>query len=162
MGNLSLVEYLTLANSTLTKEEQRLQKYLTWPDVDTKVINEFQQELLLKNQAALLQSSSSAALDGQIITLFTQKDFDTLTLLYKLYSPIKEPGLKPIADEFKFYLIQQGKLSISQCETSSHGKEHSIKNVLNNSGIVEKLLEMHVYYKDMVDRCFVNDPLFTR
>ena len=80
-------------------------QYLTWQDVGTKVINEFQQELLLKNQAALVQSSSSATLDGQMINLFTQKDFDTLSLLYKLYSPIKDAGLKPIADEFKFYLI---------------------------------------------------------
>ena len=64
MGNLSLVEYMTLADKTQTKEKQRLQKYLTWQDVGTKVINEFQQELLLKNQTALLQSSSSASLDG--------------------------------------------------------------------------------------------------
>jgi hypothetical protein len=137
-----------------------LVQYLTWQDVGTKVINEFQQELLLKNQAALVQSSSSASLDGQMINLFTQKDFDTLSLLYKLYSPIKDAGLKPIADEFKFYLIQQGKLSISQCESAT-GKE-SAKNVLLNSGIVEKLLEMHTYYKDMVDKCFSKDTLFTR
>ena len=54
IGSLSLVEYLTLADLMLTKEEQRLQQYLTWQDVGAKVINEFQQELLLKNQASLL------------------------------------------------------------------------------------------------------------
>lgn len=99
-----------------------------------------------------------------MISLFTQKDHETLKLLYKLYSPIKDQiGLKPISDEFKFYLIQQGKSSISQCEQQALvGKEHSLKNVLNNSGIVEKLLEMHLYYKEMVDSCFEKDPLFTR
>ena len=96
-----------------------------------------------------------------MINLFTQKDFDTLGLLYKLYSPVKDAGLKPIADEFKFYLISQGKLNISQCEQATQGKE-SAKNVLLNSGIVEKLLEMHSYYRDMVDECFGKDPLFTR
>ena len=97
-----------------------------------------------------------------MIALFNQKDFATLTLLYKLYSPIKELGLKPIADEFKFYLISQGKLNISECESQTQGKENSIKNVLNNTGIVEKLLEMLVYYKDMVEQCFAKDPLFSR
>ena len=85
-----------------------------------------------------------------------------MTLLFKLYSPIKETGLKPIANEFKFYLIQQGKLNISQCETSASGKEHNIKSLIDNSGIVEKILEMHVYYKEMVETCFSKDPLFTR
>ena len=53
-------------------------------------------------------------------------------------------------------------MSISQCEQQAQGKEHSLKNVLINSGIVEKLLEMHTYYKEMVDKCFSKDPLFTR
>ena len=104
-------------------------------------------------------------LDGQIIAVFNNKDFDTLKLLYKLYSPIKDEGLKPIANEFKFYLIQSGKAIITnasqQCEAAGE-KESSIKFVLNNSGIIEKLLEMHVYYKEMVEQCFGKDPLFTR
>lgn len=41
IGNHSLVEYLTLADQTLTKEKQRLETYLTWQDVGVKIINEF-------------------------------------------------------------------------------------------------------------------------
>ena len=42
------------------------------------------------------------------MTLFAQNNFDALTLLYKLYSPVKE-GLKPIADKFKFQMTENGK-----------------------------------------------------
>ena len=49
MGNHSLVEYLTLSNNIYEAEEKRLNTYLNWPDLSNKIINEFQQELLLKN-----------------------------------------------------------------------------------------------------------------
>ena len=49
MGNHSLVEYLTLSNKIYEAEEKRLNTYLNWPDLFGKIINEFQQELLLKN-----------------------------------------------------------------------------------------------------------------
>lgn len=51
---------------------------------------------------------------------------------------------------------------IAESDASIQGKEQSIKNVLNNTQIVEKLLEMHVIYRDMVDTCFEKDPLFIR
>lgn len=44
-------------------------------------------------------------MDGNLIALFGQKNSKALELLYKLYSPMKDVGLKPIANEFKFYLI---------------------------------------------------------
>lgn len=50
IGNLSLVEYMTLADKTLSNEKKRLISYLTWPDFGKKVINAFFEELLLKNQ----------------------------------------------------------------------------------------------------------------
>ena len=46
---------------------------------------------------------------------------------------MKDVGLKPIANEFKFYLIQQGKQMIQESDASLQGKEQSIKNVLNNT-----------------------------
>ena len=75
---------------------------------------------------------------------------------------MKDVGLKPVANEFKFYLIQQGKQMISESDASLQGKDQSIKNVLNNTQIVEKLLEMHVLYREMVETCFEKDPLFIR
>ena len=74
MGNHSLVEYLTISNSIYEAEAKRLNTYLNWPDLFGKIINEFQQELLLKNQSTLLESTSPEAMDGNLIALFGQKN----------------------------------------------------------------------------------------
>ena len=129
LGNHSFVEYLTLSNKIYEAEAKRLNTYLQWPDLFGKIINEFQQELLIKNQKELIESSTPESLDGNLITLYGQKNSEALELLYKLYSPMKDIGLKPIANEFKFYLIQQGKRLISESDASLQGKEQSIKIV---------------------------------
>ena len=41
MMNLSLVEYLTIVDNMLTKEEDRILQYLKWQDMGNKVIYEF-------------------------------------------------------------------------------------------------------------------------
>ena len=65
-----------------------------------------------------------------------------------------------IADKFKIYLIRQGRKLIESCETNSGGKELSLKAIMTNSQIVEKLLDLLIGFKKLINECFKNDPLF--
>jgi len=78
---------------------------------------------------------------GGLSPLFDEERLDELSLLFKLYSPV-ENGLKPIADSFKAFVIQQGKQKVESTETQQNGKDLSSKDVLANSQIMENLLKL--------------------
>ena len=123
----TLVDYLQQADLLLEAEKARLDKCLCWPDFDAKLLAVFQEEILMKYQIQLLNNEN-----GGIQVLFAQDKFDSLKLLYKLYCPIQD-GMKPISDKFKLQLIQKGTEMIKAVETTSQGKEISVKTILVNS-----------------------------
>lgn len=95
------------------------------------------------------------------MTLFAQNNFDSLKLLFQLYSPIVN-GLKPISDKFKSQLIQKGTELIKSVETTGNGKELSVKVILVNSQLVEKVLEVLTHHQKMILECFNSDATFER
>lgn len=62
-------------------------------------------------------------------------------MLYNLYSPVKD-GLKPIGDKFKNQLVVAGTNLLKSTETTKDGKDLSIKAILMNSEVVQKVIEM--------------------
>ena len=74
------------------------------------------------------------------MTLFAQNNYESLRLLYKLYSPVKD-GLKPVSDKFKDQLTATGTNLLRGTETTSGGKDLPIKTILVNSQLVEKILD---------------------
>ena len=80
-------------------------------------------------------------------------------MLYDLYSPIPE-SIKMISDKFKIYLIERGRKIVKACETSNEDKELTLKAIVTNSQIIEKLLGLLVHFKRMIIECFRADPLF--
>ena len=152
----TLVDYLQQADLLQEAEKTRLEKYLCWPNFDTKLLAVFQEEILVKYQVQLLSNE-----EGGIMTLFVQNNFDALKLLYKLYSPVKE-GLKPIADKFKFQLTETGKSLIESTETTGNGKDLPIKTIMINSQLVEKVLTTLTHNRSIIVDCFGGDTLFDR
>jgi hypothetical protein len=96
---------------------------------------------------------------GGLVTLLEENNQESLILLYQLYCPIPD-SLKMIADKFKIYLINQGRKLVESCETSSGGKELSLRVIMSNSQIVEKLLDLLIGFKKLINDCFKSDPLF--
>ena len=62
-------------------------------------------------------------------------------MLYRLYSPIKD-GLKPMADLYKAFLIKKGQAFVEGCETHQEGKLLSVKDIVANSAIIEKFIQL--------------------
>lgn len=110
LGKLSLTDYLIKASNVLADEVHRLDTYLTWPGIHEQIISEFQREMLMANQAELLEIQPGAQnFDNAsgLVSFFVHSKEKELAMLYRLYSPIKD-GLKPIADVYKSFLIKQG------------------------------------------------------
>ena len=112
--------------------------------------------MLIGHQMELLDHSQ-----GGIQSLFDQNNFETLKLLYDLYSPVKD-GLKPIGERFKNQLIKMGTKLIRETETSANGKDLPIKVIISNSQLVENVIEMLLHYRRMIDECFSKDNSFER
>ena len=82
-------------------------------------------------------------------------------MLYVLYKPIKE-GLKPVADIYKSHLIDQGRNLVESCATQSEGKDLSLKEMLTNSNIVERILSLLTHNSRVIKNCFDSDTQFLR
>jgi cullin 1 len=86
---------------------------------------------------------------------------DDIKMLYVLYKPIKE-GLKPVADIYKSHLIDQGRNLVESCATQSEGKDLSLKEMLTNSNIVERILSLLTHNSRVIKNCFDSDTQFLR
>ena len=58
LAKASLSEYLHHANKYFKEESERLQRYLTWPEIGSALIKEFKNEMLLKHEQSLLDRES--------------------------------------------------------------------------------------------------------
>ena len=151
----TLVDYLQQADLLLQSEKTRLEKCLCWPNFDQKLLVVFQEEILIKYQTQLLNNEQ-----GGIRQLFYQNNFEDLKLLYRLYSPLKE-GLKPIADRFKQQLTEVGKALIQTTETTTRdGKEKTLKAIMTDSQLIEKIINTLTKNRQIITECFQADTLF--
>lgn len=98
----------------------------------------------MNNQTELFEISNGTLNFEQprgLLSLFVLNKEADLKLLFKLYRPIKD-GLKPIADLYKAYLVRQGQSYVESCETHQNGKQVAIKDLVANSGLIEKFIDM--------------------
>lgn len=164
LGNLPLSDFLAKADKQLLEEMGRLGKYLTWPDIDKQIISEFQREVLMNNQAELFETAQGTLNFEQprgLLSLFVLSKEADLKLLFKLYRPIKD-GLKPIADLYKAFLVRQGQSYVESCETTQDGKQLAVKDLVANSGLIEKFIDLLQRQNKIIKDCFQQDTTFVR
>lgn len=67
-----------------------------------------------------------------------------------------------MAEKFKFHLTENGKLLITQTETTANGKDLPLRTIMVNSQLVEKVLDTLVHFRNIINDCFASDQLFDR
>ena len=100
MDQTNLIDYLRIADKHYEEEKSRVEHILTW-DVGQSVLKTFREEMLMKPQALLLSKG-----DG-FKDFISQSRYEDIKLLYKLYRE-ETDCLKPIGDQFKNFIAQQG------------------------------------------------------
>ncbi len=69
--------------------------------------------------------------------------------------------MKPIGLQYRQYISNQGKTLLKQVETeNAEGKALSLKEILEKSQVVKKLLAMLDTHLHVVSYCFEGNPLF--
>lgn len=123
-------------------------------DIGEEMLKTFRQEMLVKPQPQLLGKGNGFK------DFIQDKRYDEMKLLYKLYK--QEPDhLKPIGEQFKSYIAEQGKNMLKQVELhNADGKLYEIKEIIHTSQIVVKLLEMLQEYIGVVQNCFESNSSF--
>ena len=86
-------------------------------------MHEFQQEILLKYQATIFNTNDA------LVKLFIENRFEDLSILFKLYQPVKD-GLLPVSQKFKAHMMEVGRGLIQSCETVVNGKEINLKELI--------------------------------
>lgn len=152
LASYTLVEYLTMADQILKDEQSRLERYLIWPEIETKIITEFRQEVLLKHQHELLAARQGY---GGLPALLKDHQFNNLALLYRLFNFSGQDSLKPIADKFKLHILEEGSTLVNSVETRKpDGKELGLNEILNTSNLVDRLIKMVYHFQSMLKECF--------
>ena len=153
MDTTILIDYLKVADRYYTEEKERVEKVLTW-DGGQDVLKAFRREMLLKPQDQLLNKGNG------LKEFLEQLKFEDIKLLYKLYK--EEPDyLKPIGEQMKRFIIEEGKKLLKLVGlTNSSGKELGIKEILQESGIISKLIKMLDEFTQIVQECFEGNTSF--
>lgn len=96
-------------------------------DIGEVMLKTFRQEMLVKPQATLLGKGNGFK------DFIQDKKYDEIKLLYKLYK--QEPDhLKPIGEQFKQFISEQGKNMLKQVELhNKDGKLYEIKEIIATS-----------------------------
>ena len=86
--------------------------------------------------------------------------YEDIKLLYQLYK--EEPDfLRPIGEQMKRFINEEGKKLLKLVGlTNSSGKELGIKEILQESGIISKLLKMLDEFTHVVQDCFEGNTSF--
>ena len=153
MDSTNLIDYLKVAERYRKDEQNRVDQILTW-DVGQQVLKAFRKEMLIKAQTQLLNKG-----DG-FSEFISQKRYEDILLLYKLYR--EEVGcLKPIGDQLRNYIAEQGKDTLRSVQLSNaDGKQLGVKEILFTSQIIQELIRMLDEFVHIVQYCFEGNTSF--
>ena len=151
MENTSLIEYLKIAEGHLEQEREKAERVFTW-SVSKDIIKNCKNEMLIKPMETLMHKGEG------LKEFLKQNQYDNIKLMYKLYR--EEPDcIKPITQTYKDYIIETGKEMLKQVETQNQGgKPMQIKEILDKSQIVTKLIDLLSNHLHIVNYCFEQNP----
>jgi len=149
----NLIDYLRETDKFYTQEKNRVTHIINW-EIGEEILKTFRQEMLVKPQPQLLSKGNGFK------DFIQDKRYDEIALLYQLYKQEQE-HLKPIGEQFKTFISDQGKNLLKQVDLyNKDGKPMDIKEIIFTSQIVVKLLEMLQEYTNIVQNCFESNSSF--
>lgn len=153
MDETILIDYLREADRFYEEELQRKETIFKW-NIGDQVIKTFRNEMLIKPQEQLLNKGEG------LYEFLAQSKYDDLKLLYKLYKD--EPTcLQAIAVKFKEFIASKGLGMLKQIELDGpNGKPYGVKEILQNSQIIEKLIQMQDEFSHILEYCFLSNSSF--
>eukprot|EP00300_Choanocystis_sp_HF-7_P004185 c13202_g1_i1.p1 GENE.c13202_g1_i1~~c13202_g1_i1.p1 ORF type:complete len:768 (+),score=175.66 c13202_g1_i1:61-2304(+) len=141
----SLPEYLIKVEGVL-KREQALCDECFPGATSPKLNNILNQQVLTNTFSALIDRET-----GGFEALLTDMRKEDMRRLYSLYSRVQE-HIKPLAKRFCDFLTARGSEVVKSFDAT--------KDTNPEVGFVNKLIELHLTYRGLLEECFLNDGEF--
>eukprot|EP00164_Ancoracysta_twista_P002994 GFYU01003990.1.p1 GENE.GFYU01003990.1~~GFYU01003990.1.p1 ORF type:complete len:730 (-),score=273.89 GFYU01003990.1:441-2630(-) len=140
----SFPDYMKKAEERIKNETERVKHYLH-STTEEKLLLVVDTELLVEHQAKLLEKEKSGC-----VALLNDDKKDDISRMYRLFNRLTN-GLQPIAAIVKQHITEAGLALVKEFQTQEN---------VDQIAYIERLLEMHDKYSDLVTVCFSGHAVF--
>lgn len=127
----------------INEESARAALYLD-KDTEPRIVKVVEDELIKKHMRTVVEMENSG-----VVYMIKNSKTEDLACMYKLFSRLKEEGLRTIAEAVSAYLREQGKLLVKEEE-----------NGTNPITFVQNLLDLKDRFDHFLHHSFNNDKIF--
>lgn len=118
-------------------------------DTEPRIVRVVEEELIKKHMRTIVEMENSG-----VVYMIKNAKIDDLACTYKLFSRLKDEGLKVIADTMSSYLREQGRVLVKEEEENGGGCN------TNPITFVQNLLDLKDCFDQFLHHSFNNDRLF--
>lgn len=135
--------YIKKVESRITEESERARLYLD-SETEPRIVQVVEDELIKKHMRSIVEMENSG-----VVHMIKNTKTEDLACIYKLFSRLKDDGLKTVADCVSAYLREQGRQLVKEEE-----------NETNPITFVQNLLDLKDRFDHFLQDSFNNDKLF--
>ncbi|XP_068140665.1 cullin-3-A isoform X1 [Drosophila tropicalis] len=136
--------YIKKVEARITEESSRAALYLD-KDTEPRIVRVVEEELIKKHMRTIVEMENSG-----VVYMIKNSKTEDLACTYKLFSRLKEEGLKVIADTMSAYLREQGRMLVKEEENGN----------TNPITFVQNLLDLKDRFDQFLVHSFSNDRIF--
>lgn len=136
--------YIKKVEARITEESSRAALYLD-KETEPRIVRVVEEELIKKHMRTIVEMENSG-----VVYMIKNSKTEDLACTYKLFSRLKEEGLKVIADTMSAYLREQGSMLVKEEENGN----------TNPITFVQNLLDLKDRFDQFLLHSFSNDRLF--
>ncbi|BFF94863.1 cullin-3-A [Drosophila madeirensis] len=136
--------YIKKVEARITEESSRAALYLD-KDTEPRIVRVVEEELIKKHMRPIVEMENSG-----VVYMIKNSKTEDLACTYKLFSRLKEEGLKVIADTMSAYLREQGRMLVKEEENGN----------TNPITFVQNLLDLKDRFDQFLVHSFSNDRIF--
>ncbi|XP_037957132.1 cullin-3 isoform X2 [Teleopsis dalmanni] len=136
--------YIKKVEARIQEESARAALYLD-KDTEPRIVKVVEDELIKKHMRTIVEMENSG-----VVYMIKNSKTEDLACTYKLFSRLKEEGLKVIADTMSAYLREQGRMLVKEEETDN----------TNPITFVQNLLDLKDRFDQFLHHSFNNDRIF--
>uniref|UniRef100_A0A1I8M276 Cullin family profile domain-containing protein n=1 Tax=Musca domestica TaxID=7370 RepID=A0A1I8M276_MUSDO len=136
--------YLRKVEQRILEESSRAALYLD-KDTEPRIVKVVEDELIKKHMRTIVEMENSG-----VVYMIKNSKTEDLACTYKLFSRLKDEGMKVIADTMSAYLREQGRMLVKEEENGN----------TNPITFVQNLLDLKDRFDQFLHHSFNNDRLF--
>lgn len=136
--------YIKKVEARIQEESSRAALYLD-KDTEPRIVRVVEDELIKKHMRTIVEMENSG-----VVYMIKNSKTEDLACTYKLFSRLREEGLKVIADTMSAYLREQGKMLVKEEENGN----------TNPITFVQNLLDLKDRFDQFLHHSFNNDRIF--